>query len=129
MLRESPAVALDRLVAEAPDRACITVLQHTWSRADIHGFATRTANRLLDLGVRPGDRVAAVRRNAALHLLLTAAVSRVGAVLVPINFRLPAAEAARILHDARPAVVICGPKHADEFDAVAETMDAQVPQE
>lgn len=118
MSYESPAVALDRLTAEDPHRAAITVLEHTWTRADIQGFATRTANRLLELGVRRGDRVAAVRRNAALHLLLTAAASRIGAVVVPVNFRLPASEVARVLADSTPAVVICGPKHADEFDAV-----------
>ncbi|AWE43100.1 AMP-binding protein [Actinobaculum sp. 313] len=118
----SLAVAFDLLTAEAPSHPCISVLTHTWSRSDINGFATRTASRLAELGVGRGDRVGIIRRNAALYLIATLSVARLGAVLVPLNFRLPAREAATIIADAGCSVVICGPRHADEFDGVMDSL-------
>lgn len=117
----SLAAVFDRLTAEDPSHPCISVLTHTWSRADINGFATRTASRLAELGVGSGDRVGIIRRNAALYLIAMLSVARLGAVLVPLNFRLPAREAAKIIDDAGCSVVICGPRHADEFDGVMDS--------
>lgn len=51
-------------------------------------------------GVRSGDRVAILSRNCWEFVALTWGAARLGAVLVPINFMLTAAEVAYILQDA-----------------------------
>jgi fatty-acyl-CoA synthase len=55
-------------------------------------------------GVRPGDRVAWLGLNHADQLALLFALARIGAMLLPLNFRLAPAE-----WDA--LVAECGPKH------------------
>ena len=56
---------------------------------DVH----RMANFLrTDLGIDPGDRVAALAFNRVEYIKLFFALSRLGAILVPLNFRLAPAE-------------------------------------
>lgn len=69
-------------------------LAHTWAR------------RLGELGVRPGDRVAVQEPPGVRFAALLFACLRVGAALVPVSTRGTGQEAARILADCRPRVVI-----------------------
>ena len=56
---------------------------------DIH----RMANFLsFELGVVPGDRVACLSSNRTEYITLFFALGRLGAILVPLNFRLAPAE-------------------------------------
>ena len=68
---------------------------------DVH----RAANFLRDdLSVAKGGRVAVLAHNRAETIVLFFAASRIGAILVPLNFRMPAAELRYFVEDAAPAV-------------------------
>lgn len=83
----------------------------------------RWSSALQKLGVKPGDRVATIAPNMHAHLEAFYAVPQIGAVIVPINFRLTAADFAYILkHSGSKAVCV----HADYLDAVDSIRD-QVP--
>src|SRR5437764_1388835 len=58
------------------------------------------AGRLRGLGVAPGDRVALLATNSPEFLILLFACARIGAMLVPLNWRLAAPEHAYMLEDA-----------------------------
>jgi fatty-acyl-CoA synthase len=58
------------------------------------------------LGVGPGDRVAVLAANHPDYLVLLYACARLGAMLVPINWRLAVAEQMYILSDAGVKVLI-----------------------
>jgi fatty-acyl-CoA synthase len=83
----------------------------------------RGSSALQKLGVKPGDRVATIAPNTHAHLEAFYAVPQIGAVIVPINFRLTAADFAYILIHSG-AKVVC--VHADYLDAVDSIRD-QVP--
>jgi len=83
----------------------------------------RGSSALQKLGVKPGDRVATIAPNTHAHLEAFYAVPQIGAVIVPINFRLTAADFAYILKHSG-AKVVC--VHADYLDAVDSIRD-QVP--
>jgi fatty-acyl-CoA synthase len=72
----------------------------TWCFADLHELSSRSANALLNEGVKPGDRVAVLARNSHGFAALRFALARMGAVMVPINFMLKAEEVAYILRHA-----------------------------
>ena len=59
-----------------------------------------------DLGIQRGDRVAALMCNRAEYVAIFFACIRLGAMLVPLNWRLSAAEVRVILDDAAPAIII-----------------------
>jgi fatty-acyl-CoA synthase len=73
--------------------------------------------------VKPGDRIATISPNTHAHLEAYYAVPQIGAVIVPINFRLTAADFAYILNHSGARVVCV---HSDYLDAVDSIRD-QVP--
>jgi len=75
----------------------------------------RWSAALQRLGVRPSDRVAYIAPNTHAQLESFYAVPQIGAVLVPINYRLSADEFAYIINHAG-ASIVCA--HADHFEAV-----------
>jgi fatty-acyl-CoA synthase len=80
----------------------------------------RWSSRLQSYGVRQGDRVAYLAPNT--HGLLEGfyAVPQLGAVLVPINYRLIADDFAYIINHSG-ARVVCA--HADQLDALESVRD------
>lgn len=75
----------------------------------------RWSAALQKLGVRPGDRVATIAPNTHAHLEAYYAVPQIGAVIVPINFRLTPDDFAYILRHSGARVVCV---HADYLDSV-----------
>jgi acyl-CoA synthetase (AMP-forming)/AMP-acid ligase II len=94
-----------------PDREAIVSgdTRPTW--AGLHDRSSRAANGLLEAGVRPGDRVALLMKNAAEFFEVAFGASKVGATIVALNWRLAAPEIAAIVADARPAVLVVDAEH------------------
>ena len=87
-------------------------------RLTYEGFFSRCdrwSGALQRLGVRRGDRVAYISPNTHMHLESFYAVPQIGAVLVPINFRLAANDFEYIINHCG-AVAVC--VHSDQIDAV-----------
>jgi fatty-acyl-CoA synthase len=74
--------------------------------------------------IQPGQRIAVLATNEIEFLPLFFAVQRLGAILVPLNFRLTAREVAHILSDCAPQLLI----HQEQFtDLLLETEPRAVP--
>jgi len=84
----------------------------------------RWAAALQDLGVQPGDRVATIAPNTHSQLEAFYAVPEIGAVLVPINYRLSADDFAYILDHSGSTVVCVHPDYLDLVDRIRD----QIPQ-
>lgn len=79
----------------------------TTSYAELWRRVVAVAGLLDGTGVRAGDRVALLMKNSGAFIEIALAVSHVGAVLVPINFRLSPAEVDFILQDSGAALLFC----------------------
>lgn len=75
--------------------------------------AARAAGLLTALGVGEGDRVAILCRNRIEFFELLFACAKTGAILVPLNWRMPAAEIRPLLGDCTPRLLIFGQEDAD----------------
>jgi O-succinylbenzoate-CoA ligase len=73
----------------------------------------RVANALLADGIRPGDRVGLLLMNSAEFVESYFAIARIGAVIVPLNWRLVPEELAFILADSGTRALIHGEEFAD----------------
>lgn len=73
----------------------------------------RLAGGLAKIGIGRSDRVAMLSHNNLDFVTMYGAVARLGAILVPINWRLSAEEIAYIVSDATPKVVIADHAHQD----------------
>jgi fatty-acyl-CoA synthase len=88
------------------------------------GRCDRWSAALQGLGVAPGDRVATIAPNTHAQLEAFYAVPQIGAVLVPINYRLTAEDFVYILNHSG-ATVVCA--HSDYLDALDGVRD-QLPE-
>jgi fatty-acyl-CoA synthase len=79
------------------------------SYAALAVLTDRVAALLRSEGVARGDRVAIALGSEALYLALYFAVSKLGAVLLPLNTRLTAHELAYQIEDSDPHVVVHAP--------------------
>ena len=78
----------------------------------------RWSSVLQRLGVRPGDRVAYIAPNMLAQLESFYAVPQLGAVLVPVNYRLTADDFAYIIGHSGAQVVCAHPDYLDAIDAI-----------
>ena len=93
------------------------------SYAQFFDRCDRWSSALQQLGVTPGDRVAYIAPNTHAQLESFYAVQQIGAVLVPINYRLTADDVAYIINHSG-ARIVCA--HSDYLDAV-DGIRAQLP--
>jgi fatty-acyl-CoA synthase len=116
---------IDRHAGFTPGKPAIIGDRATLTYRELSQQASRMGGMLEGLGVRKGDRVAWLGLNAPETLSLLFACSRLGAILVPVNWRLAAPEIAYILKDCAPKVLIAEPdfiKAAALVDADASSM-------
>lgn len=75
--------------------------------SELYIFAQRIAEHFLErFNIQHGDRVAVLSKNDWRFVPLYFAIERLGACLVPINFRLTAREIEHILNDAEPKLFL-----------------------
>lgn len=92
----TPAV-LDRMAREHPDQPALITPERSFTFADLRAEVRRTAAAIAGTGVEPGDRVAIWSPNTWHWVVACLAIHYAGAVMVPLNTRYTAEEAADIL--------------------------------
>ncbi|MBW1732502.1 MAG: AMP-binding protein, partial [Deltaproteobacteria bacterium] len=65
----------------------------------------RLASGLRDAGVEKGDRIAVLSKNNLPYFILYGAAAALGAIMLPINWRLSADEVAYNINDCEPKMV------------------------
>ncbi len=77
-----------------------------WTHAGVDRAINQAVARLARHGIRLSDRVAVLAKNRVELALLHFACARLGAIYVPLNWRLSAPELRTIVADAEPALVL-----------------------
>ena len=98
-----------------------------FSFSELNARANRTAHALAALGVGAGDRVALLLMNGVEYVESFFAIAKLGAIVVPLNWRLVADELAFILRDSGATVLVFDPElkevvadlHGRGADAIA----------
>jgi long-chain acyl-CoA synthetase len=98
--------------AARPDHVAIRHRERELTYADLDDRSSRLARALLDAGVRAGSRVAYLDRTAPEIVELLFATAKLGAVTVPLNWRLAPSELSAVVDDAQPPVLIVGETYA-----------------
>jgi fatty-acyl-CoA synthase len=114
---------IERNAAFTPDKAATIFEGEVLSYSDFAARIERTACALkAELGVNRGDRVAILSLNRPDYLVLLYACARLGAILVPLNWRLATAEQLFILSDASAKVLVLEQAFADILSPLAEAL-------
>ncbi|HLL78860.1 MAG TPA: o-succinylbenzoate--CoA ligase [Ktedonobacteraceae bacterium] len=98
---------LARCAENQPERLAVQDGSERWSFAELDRRAIRLARQLAALGVQEGDRVALLAANSLPFVAFVHALTRLGAVLVPLNLRLTFEELRWQVSDARVSLLVC----------------------
>ncbi|MFZ5608269.1 MAG: AMP-binding protein [Pseudomonadota bacterium] len=104
----------------APDRPAMEdlVTGRVLSYAALEDCASRSAALLAAHGVAQGERVALLCRNRIEFFELLFACAKLGALLVPLNWRMPARELAGLMADCAPRLLLYGKEDAQVAQAL-----------
>lgn len=111
---------LTQRAARSPELVALIFGAQTWTFAQLDARVTGLAHILADLGVGHGVLVALLMGNSDGFVVLVHSIARLGAVLVPINTRLPANEIAWQLKHLDAGVLICDQAHDDTAQELVE---------
>lgn len=93
-----------------------------WSYGDFFGRCDRWSSVLQAMGVGQGDRVAYIAPNTHAQLESFYAVPQIGAVLVPINFRLIADDFRYLINHSGAKVVCVDGDYLDAVDSIRDDL-------
>jgi fatty-acyl-CoA synthase len=114
---------IERNAAFAPQKPALRFEGETLTYAAFNARIAETARALKsELGVNKGDRVAILSLNRPDYLVLLYACARLGAILVPLNWRLAIAEQLFILSNAAAKVLVLEQAFAEVLPALAEAL-------
>ena len=91
---------------------------HTYD--DMFKLTAQYANALVNLGVTPGERVAACVDKSVEAMLLYLGCLRVGAVYLPMNVGYTETEIDYFIFDAKPVVLICASNARNSLKKIAK---------
>ena len=84
----------------------------------------RLANGLMKLGAKKGDRIAILQDNCLEWLEMYVAIGKIGAVAVPINYRLIGQEVAELINHSESSILIVGQDFVEVIRPFKDKMPA-----
>lgn len=123
-MRMTVDALLSRSAFERPGKEAVIHEGRALTYAMLDATVSRLANLLKMRGVKTQDRVAIILGNSALFVAAFFAISRAGAVLVPLSPAYTDRELAAILDDADVHFAICGKAHALRLSDMRQQLPA-----
>jgi acyl-CoA synthetase (AMP-forming)/AMP-acid ligase II len=118
---QTVAEVLDPVLARDPERLALVGRHGRYSFRALDREANRAAHALRELGIAPGDRVAACLPNDVAIVVAFLACMRLGALWVGMNRVLAPREKLHILDDSGAALLLASPEvHAEISTASGE---------
>ena len=99
--------------AERPGTVAVKQGERELTYAQLDERSSRLARALLAAGAGAGSRIAYLDRSAPEVVELLFAASKIGAVAVPVNWRLAVPELRAVLEDAQAPLMIVGPEYEE----------------
>jgi acyl-CoA synthetase (AMP-forming)/AMP-acid ligase II len=108
-----------------PEREGLVCEDIRRSFRELNERANRFANAMLRLGVGCGDRVALLALSEPEYYDMLFGLGKIGAILVPVNYRLAGPEIAFILSDSGARVLVFGRDFTDTVDSIRGQIPAK----
>jgi acyl-CoA synthetase (AMP-forming)/AMP-acid ligase II len=123
-----PEDTLSVYARSQPDKPCViddrpdgTV--RTWTYAELDAQSNRVANLLLSLGAAPGRKVLWCGPNSPEVVAVMAATRKIGAVAVPLNYRLTREEALYVINHSDAEIAYIDHEYAPMFAALRDQLE------
>ena len=106
------------VIDDKPDGTVVT-----WTYADLEAQSNRVANLLLSLGAGPATKVLWCGPNSPGVVAVMNATRKIGAVAVPLNYRLTPEEALYVINHSDAEVAYVDYEHAPMFAALRDQLE------
>lgn len=94
-----------------PDRDSIIFKEARLSHRQYKEKCDRLAAGLIQSGIKKGDRLSVVAQNCLELMVLYGAAAKIGAILLPVNWRFQQDEVKYVFNDCTPKFVFAGPDY------------------
>src|SRR4030042_1462229 len=101
-----------------PKKEAIVCGERRWTYQEFYDRVNRLSHYLKDLGVGKNDKVAILHPNCHYFLEAYYGITQIGAISVPINYRLSSGEIAFILQDSESKILIADPIFQKQVDPI-----------
>ena len=102
-----------------PDQEAVVFKEIRLSHREFKEGCDRLAAGLTKAGILKGDRLGIVSYNCDEFMVLYGAAARIGAILLPVNWRFQPEEVEFVLNDCTPKIVFAGPDFRPMISKVA----------
>lgn len=116
---------LTRRAAMSPDRTALVFRDEAWTFDELNRLTNQVAHGLHAGGVNPGDRVGFIGLNHPRFFFTLFGTAKLGAIFVPLNFRLTGPELAFIIRDAGLQALVYEDNFASIVDEIRDQLDVR----
>jgi acyl-CoA synthetase (AMP-forming)/AMP-acid ligase II len=113
---------LEKQAKERPTKPAILFKEEMITFSDLNIFSNRLANRLLNVGVKKGDRIVLLLQNSPEFVVAYFTILKIGAIAVVLDFRLSPAEMEPIFQEAEVTAVITSVRQKPFIDRAIKTV-------
>lgn len=82
------------------------------------------SNGLLKAGIEKGDRIGVLAQNSMAYFYLYGAAAKIGAIMLPINFRLSSEEIEYIITDGSPKILFVGSEYIETITSIVSKLSS-----
>jgi long-chain acyl-CoA synthetase len=111
---------------DRPDAPALVGGDRTITFGELDARSSRVAQAFAQAGIGFGDRVAFVEKNGLEFFHVVFGLAKLGAVGVPVNWRLAAPEIRHIIEDCGAAAIVVGEQFFGHIEAIEEQLTAEV---
>ncbi len=113
---------LKRAARLYPTKTAIVDGERRFTYAEYQSRVNQLSHSLLERGIGQGDRVCILSPNSHFFLESFYATSQIGAILVPLNYRLTSADHQFIIDHAGVKAMLVDYEHTSAVDAIREAL-------
>ena len=107
----------------SPELEAVVTAEVRWTYREFNERVNRLAHFLLECGIRKGDRVALLCLTDHPFATIFMATAKIGAIAVPLNYRLQPAELEGIVGDSKPKILFYDGEFSDQVKGL-ESIDS-----
>ncbi len=97
---------LEKQARERSNKTAILFKEERITFSELHTMSNQLANRLLNLGIKNGDRVVVLFQNCPEFCVAYFAILKIGAIAVVLDFRLSPAEMEPLFQEAEVSAIL-----------------------
>ncbi|PLR96948.1 acyl-CoA synthetase [Bacillus sp. T33-2] len=105
---------------KTPGKLAIECEGRKYTYKELDEEVNRLAHGLIGMGIRKGNKIALMMKNSDRFVISFFAAARIGAVVVPVNFRLTASEVHYILMQSDTTLTVCDAEFEKTIAAARE---------